>query len=144
MKGSRIFFLDNPVELKAFVKHIMKYLSVLFGFAGAIAMAITATAQETYPARPSQGRSIDFLTPEPISIQQSGSASPNKPLTQTSKLNDVANSIQPRVRKSPLTGIGLPDDLIRTPTQRSRDEDPLGFFQISPPAPSLGINLRAN
>lgn len=122
----------------------MKYLSVLFGFGGAIAIAITATAQETYPARPAQGSSIDFLTPEPISIQQPRSASSDKPLTPTSKLNDVANSIQPRTRKSPLTRIGLPTDLIRTPTQRSRDEDPLGFFQVSPPAPSLGVNLRAN
>lgn len=123
---------------------MMKYLSVLLGCTGAIALALTATAQETYPAKPSQGRSIDFLTPEPISIQQPGSASPKKTMTKTSKLNDVANSIQSRVRKSPLNGIGLPDDLIRTPTQRSRDEDPLGFFQVSPPAPSLGVNLRAN
>jgi hypothetical protein len=122
----------------------MNYLSVLFGFGGAIAIAVTATAQETSPVRPSQGRSIDFLTPEPISIQQPNSVSPYKPLTQTSKLNDVVNSIQPRARKSPLTGIGLPDNLIRTPTQRSRDEDPLGFFQVSPPAPSLGVNLRAD
>ncbi|PZV07572.1 MAG: hypothetical protein DCF22_21810 [Leptolyngbya sp.] len=122
----------------------MKYLSVLFGFGGAIAIAITATAQEPYPTRPSQGRSIDFLTPEPISIQQPGSATPEKPLTQTTKLNDVANSIQPRVGKSPLTGIGIPEDLIRTPTRRSTEEDPLGFFQVSPPAPSLGINLRAD
>ncbi|MEX0271152.1 hypothetical protein AB3R30_18605 [Leptolyngbyaceae cyanobacterium UHCC 1019] len=141
---SRIFFLDDPVELKAFVKNIMKYLSVLLGFGGAITMAIAATAQETYPTKLSQERSINFLTPQPISIQSPSSTNSAKSLTQTTKLNDVANSIQPRTRKSPLTGIGLPSDLIRTPTQRSRDEDPLGFFQVSPPTPSLGVNLRAN
>ncbi len=128
----------------------MKYLSVLsLGFVGAIAVSIPTMAQETmaqenYPARLPQSSAIDFLTPEPISVSRPGSASSGKTLAQPSKLNDVANSIQPRNSKSPLTGIGLPEDLIRTPTQRSRDEDPLGFFQVSPPTPSLGVNLRAN
>ncbi len=123
----------------------MKYLSALcLGFVGAIAVAAAAIAQENYPVSPSQGRSIDFLTPEPVSVRRPGSANPDKTLTQIKKLNDVVNSIQPRAIKSPLTGIGLPEDLIRTPTQRSRDEDPLGFFQVSPPTPSLGVNLRAN
>lgn len=107
-------------------------------------MATTAIAQDNYPASPAQGRSIDFLTPEPLSVRRPGAANPGKTSTQTNKLNDVANSIRPRASKSPLTEIGLPEDLIRTPTQRSRDEDPLGFFQVSPPAPSLGVNLRAN
>lgn len=131
--------------MKAIAKKIMKYLSALYlGFVGAIAVGAAAIAQENYPASPSQVRSIDLLTPEPLSVRRPGAANPNATLTQTGKLNDVANSIQPRANKSPLTGIGLPEDLIRTPTQRSRDEDPLGFFQVSPPTPSLGINLRAN
>ncbi len=122
----------------------MKYLFALsLGFVGAIAANVAAIAQDNYPARSSQVN-IDFLTPEPLSVRRPGAPSPDKPVPQTTKLNDVANSIQFRAGKSPLTGLGLPEDLIRTPTQRSRDEDPLGFFQISPPTPSLGVNLRAN
>lgn len=122
----------------------MKYLFILsLGFVGAIAANVSAVAQDNYPAQSSQVN-IDFLTPEPLSVRRPGALSPNKPVLQTNKLNDVANSIQSRAGKSPLTGIGIPEDLIRTPTRRSREEDPLGFFQVSPPAPSLGINLRAN
>ena len=122
----------------------MKYLFILsLGFVGAIAANVSAVAQDNYPARSSQGN-IDFLTPEPLSVRRPSEPSPNKSVVQTNKLNDVSNSIQPRTSKSPLTGIGIPEDLIRTPTQRSREEDPLGFFQVSPPAPSLGINLRTN
>ncbi|MBM0740640.1 hypothetical protein JOY44_03240 [Phormidium sp. CLA17] len=122
----------------------MNYLLVLsLGWVGAIAMTATATAQENYPSR-LQGRSIDFLTPQPLSTWQSDPAIPNKTLTQTSKLDDVAKSIQSRVGKSSSTGIGIPEDLIRTPTRPSRDENPLGFFQVSPPTPSLGVNLKAD
>lgn len=121
----------------------MKYLFILsLGLVGAIA-ANVAIAQDNYQARSSQGN-VDFLTPEPLSVRRPGAPSPDKSVIQTNKLNDVANSIQPKSGKSILTEIGLPEDLIRTPTQRSTNEDPLGFFQISPPTPSLGVNLRAN
>jgi hypothetical protein len=123
----------------------MKCLAVLsFGLVGTLAISAPAAAQESYPAKTPQASSIPFLTPDPLSLEQFAPRSSDKAGTQANKLNDVAKSIRPGGGKSFLRGVGLPTDLIYAPVQPSRDENPLGFFQVDPPTRSVGINFKAN
>jgi hypothetical protein len=118
---------------------MMKRLAgIVLGLSSVMALQTTVFAQvssetvnrvEKVPV--TQGSEVLMI--EPISIDHA---------SQAAYLKAVSNSVKAKPDSSSSFLDNIPTDLIHTPSFPSTDTSAINFFQVPPPAPSVGININ--
>ncbi len=123
-------------------------IAALLGLIGTLLSGYAVSAQQIDAITPPTRGQSELLRTEPVSVKRPGELQQrNLSVQTTTKLNDISKSIQANPGQSTSGTPGFLDkllqqNLIHTPTVQNSDANPIGFFQVPPSSPSVGVNLN--